>query len=74
MARVKETFQVDVALQQLFTRPTVAGLAEAMLADRNRRAAVERAAELMLSLNVLSDDQVARALAENPATNGGRPR
>jgi amino acid adenylation domain-containing protein len=59
---VRETFEVEVSLRELFERPTVAGLAAAMTAgasDAAARRRVERTAELLLEMSELSEEEVA---------------
>jgi amino acid adenylation domain-containing protein len=51
---VRETFEVEVPLRELFERPTVAALAEAL-----KSAETERTAELLLEMSALSDEELA---------------
>jgi hypothetical protein len=52
---VRETFEVEVPLRELFERPTVAALAEVL----KRSPGAERTAELLLEMSELSDEEVA---------------
>jgi surfactin family lipopeptide synthetase A len=58
VSRVRDLFGVEVAVRAIFEAPTVAGLSERMIEDSAIRAQVEKAAELMLNLSRLSDDEV----------------
>ncbi|HET9228952.1 MAG TPA: phosphopantetheine-binding protein, partial [Thermoanaerobaculia bacterium] len=51
---VRETFEVEVPLRELFERPTVAALAEALKSPET-----ERTAELLLEMSELSDEELA---------------
>ncbi|HVG10759.1 MAG TPA: amino acid adenylation domain-containing protein [Thermoanaerobaculia bacterium] len=53
---VRETFEAEVPLRELFERPTVAALATALKAASPD---AERTAELLLELSELSDEEVA---------------
>jgi len=64
VARVRDAFGVDVPLHRMFSDPTVAGTCRALREATHDPDALERTAELMVSLSGLSDDDVARALAE----------
>ncbi|MDY7093925.1 MAG: phosphopantetheine-binding protein, partial [Acidobacteriota bacterium] len=59
---VRETFEVELPIRQLFEQPTVAGLARAL--RRERGEAVETDAEALLEILSLSDDEVAAELEE----------
>ncbi|HYN21172.1 MAG TPA: phosphopantetheine-binding protein, partial [Thermoanaerobaculia bacterium] len=56
---VREAFEVEVPLRELFERPTVAGLAAALTADAATRQRVERTAELLLEMSELTEEEVA---------------
>ena len=58
ISRVREGFQIELSLRRIFEEPTVAGLAAAILEDVGGRARVERAADLILRVARLSDDEV----------------
>jgi amino acid adenylation domain-containing protein len=63
VARLRDTFSVDVPVHRFFAEPTVAGLARALTADPVRRPVVERTAQLRLQLSAMSDDEVEQALS-----------
>ena len=64
-SRLRETFQVEVALRAIFDDPTAAGVAAALLEEPDERIRVERTAELMVKLAAVSDDQ-AETMLEKP--------
>ncbi|HKV13155.1 MAG TPA: amino acid adenylation domain-containing protein [Thermoanaerobaculia bacterium] len=65
VSRIAETLAPDLRLRQLFATPTVAGLAESLLEDPERREPTERVATLLLSLASMSEDEAAALLDEN---------
>jgi hypothetical protein len=67
LSQARSLFGVDVPVREVFVRPTVADMAEALLAASPDPAAVERMAALVLSVSALSDDQVHGMLAIEPA-------
>ncbi|TBO54995.1 non-ribosomal peptide synthetase, partial [Streptomyces kasugaensis] len=70
-ARLKDAFRTTVPLHRVFGHPTVAGLAETLVAESGNGEVIEKTAELLVKLSALSDDQVARALDGNPPTGTG---
>jgi surfactin family lipopeptide synthetase C len=65
VSRVREAFRVDLPLRRIFETPTVAELAESMLADEASGARVERTAPILLQVAAMSDDEVETLLTEN---------
>lgn len=64
MSRVRQEFQVDVPLRDLFDRPTIAGLAAAIeKSQAGRREAQE--ADILNMIEALSESEVAAMLEEN---------
>ena len=61
--RLNKALRVRVALQSLFDRPTVAGIADALLEDPSQGEKAGVVAELLLKVTRLSDDEVDKALA-----------
>jgi amino acid adenylation domain-containing protein len=64
MSRIRETFQIELPLQELFDQPTVAALAEAL---RREMPTAEQVAETVLCLAALSDAEVEAMLAARTA-------
>ena len=56
MSWIRETFQVELPLQQFFQEPTVATISEYLLQDQNEQLRITRTAELMLELAEISDE------------------
>jgi amino acid adenylation domain-containing protein len=70
VSRVREAFQAELPLARVFERPTVAGVASALLEAPGQRERVEKTAELLLQMAGLSDDDLDEMLAE-PAEGRG---
>lgn len=64
VARVSETFGVELGLRTLFDAPTVAGLVAALEADPVAAEQLRKAAEILGELAELSDDEVDEQLGE----------
>jgi amino acid adenylation domain-containing protein len=62
-SHLRETFQVEVSLRNVFDGPTVAEIAEALLEDEDERPRVQLRAELMVKLVDVSEDQAESMLA-----------
>jgi hypothetical protein len=70
IARVNQTLAVEVPVRRVFERPTVAGLAAAILASDGGEAALETAA-IILQLAELSEDETGQILEARRAGLGG---
>ncbi|MFF4159223.1 amino acid adenylation domain-containing protein [Streptomyces sp. NPDC001678] len=64
VARLRDAFGTEIPLHRVFSRPTVAGLAEALVDDGAQGEAIEKTAELLVRLSALSDEQVEAALGD----------
>ena len=62
VARLRDAFAVEIPLHRIFSEPTVAGLSAALRQGSGPDGAVDKTAELLVTLSALSDDQVAQAL------------
>ena len=65
-ARARDAFGVEVPLGHVFARPTVAGLAAALAADRAAGARVEHVAALLEMLSSVSDQDAEAMLSHTP--------
>jgi amino acid adenylation domain-containing protein len=70
-SRVRETFDVDLPVRTVFDAPTVALLAEQLLLDPATRSRIESLAELLSSLNRLSEEELAERLGQARAAGEG---
>ena len=64
ISRVRETFQIDVPLRILFDSPTIASLSESLLRDLEARPRIESMADLLVSLEGLSEEELDERLKE----------
>ncbi len=62
ISRVREVFQTQTPLRQVFESPTVEGFAEALLASTNGGPDLEETAGMLLELSNLSDEEVEELL------------
>jgi acyl carrier protein len=66
-SRIRQLLSVNLPLRKLFEDPTVSGLAEAVSRDSGDRLRIERAAELLLHIAKMSEEEVACMLQEPAA-------
>ncbi|MBD1924286.1 amino acid adenylation domain-containing protein [Microcoleus sp. FACHB-831] len=70
IAKVRETFNIELPLRDFFETPTIAGQVTNILHAPQQRLKVEQTAELLMSITELSDDEVEKMLAEKTALIG----
>ena len=68
LSRVREAFHLELPLRMLFTAPTIAAFAAAILENEAERKRVEQTAELLLKVASLSDEDVDDYLARRNST------
>jgi len=68
-SRVREAFRMELPVRRIFEQPTVAGVAQALLAEHGEQ--IERTAELLLQVSSFSDE-TAREKWISPATPPSR--
>jgi acyl carrier protein len=66
VAQIQETLQVTLPLREIFDAPTVAELAVLLLRDSNQCEQLERTAQVVLEVSMLSDSEVEAMMQENP--------
>ena len=67
LARVRDTFKVEVAVPQFFERASVAGLAETLRSDPAKAEQVEKIARTLARLAAMSPEEKQRLLAQRRA-------
>src|SRR6185295_13821013 len=70
ISRMREAFEMEIPLRKIFETPTVAGLATTVLQNGEDEAKVMRAAELVLRIAQLSDQEVEMMLIDS--SQGGQ--
>ncbi|HEY1349382.1 MAG TPA: condensation domain-containing protein [Ktedonobacteraceae bacterium] len=58
LVQLQEVLEIEIPLQLIFDAPTIAGLAEAIMADEQNRASIEQTIELLLSVTEMSEEAV----------------
>ena len=71
ISRLRSSFQLELPLRNIFEAPTIAELAEMMIADEKNRDTIEKTAQVLLSLSELSDEEAEKMLTENSELPGG---
>nr|ACH88360.1 nonribosomal peptide synthetase/polyketide synthase hybrid [Karenia brevis] len=74
LIRVREWFETETPLRQIFEVPTIAGFAEALKHSVPDPAELEETAALLLQVGELSDEEVKSMLWKNTRSENGRPR
>jgi Phosphopantetheine attachment site. len=69
VARLRETFHVELSLRTFFDAPTIAKLAGVLSRGEEQAMRVERIAELLMDVLNYSDDKVEAMLGETQLTN-----
>jgi amino acid adenylation domain-containing protein len=63
VSRIRSTFDIEMPLQTFFNVPSIAGLAQAITEDPSELERLTRAAEIVLRIAALSDEEVMAMLA-----------
>jgi hypothetical protein len=64
ISHVRQAFHIELPLRTIFEVPNVAGFAVAVLQQSDDRTKLEKIAQLLVTLDQLSEDEVERMLSE----------
>jgi acyl carrier protein len=70
LVQLQEVLEIEIPLQIIFDAPTIAGLAEAIMADEHNQASIEHTIELLLSVTEMSEEAVETLLQSASAGAG----
>lgn len=73
ITRVREAFQIELPLTDLFSAPTIAGLAEKITSQQFTPDEIEELERLYSEIEHLSTDEVQEQLAQKLESNGSHP-
>jgi hypothetical protein len=68
LAQISEAFKYKLTLRDFFESPTIAHLAELLVADPTERQRIEKTAVIHVKLSNLSDEEIAKMLQEKAKT------
>jgi acyl carrier protein len=68
VSRIRSAFNLELPLRSLFEKPTVAGLAEAIMQSLADNAEPNRTADILTRIESLSDEEAERLLARESST------
>jgi len=65
VARIYESFDVQIAIRYLFDSPTVQGLAAILLADEENAERINETADLIMQIDSMSEEEIDALMSEN---------